>query len=647
MASIIRIKRSSVAGNPTTLAAGELAYSALVDNGSNGGDRLYIGMGTETNGNAANHVVIGGKYFTDMVTAATNANTASTLVKRDASGNFSAGTITAALSGNASTATALATGRTISLTGDVTYTSGSFDGTGNVTGTATLANSGVTAGSYGSSTAVPVITVDAKGRVTSVSTNNISTTLSVSDGSVGGTVALATDVLTFAGGTGVSTSLFNRTLTISIGQAVSTTSDVTFNNMVLSGYLRGPSTFTIDPAAYGDDTGTVVIAGNLTVQGTTTTINSSTIEVADLNIVVAKNAANAVQADGAGLAVNGANATLYYSSADNRWNLNKDLNVGRVYGNVTGALTGNASTATALQTGRTISLTGDVTYTSGSFDGSANITGTATLASVGPGAGSYQIAEITLDAKGRVTGATTVGNVTTASVYLGTNAGGTNQGTNYNVAIGYNALENENSGGTIGIGSGAGRGVVYVDNNGDSGNGVFIGTNAGYNGARTVGSTNNVAIGYSAYASNSTGAAATGYENVAVGAYGQSSITSGHHNVTVGGRNPNDYEGVGGLITTGNYNTIVGAGAATTLTTGSNNTVIGYAAATSTATVSNEVTIGNSSVATFRIPGLGITWTNSVKPITGNQTITLSGDVSGSGTTAITVSITTVDGGTY
>lgn len=67
MASIIRIKRSSVSGNPSTLAAGELAYSALVDNGSNGGDRLYIGMGTETAGNAANHVVIGGKFFTDML----------------------------------------------------------------------------------------------------------------------------------------------------------------------------------------------------------------------------------------------------------------------------------------------------------------------------------------------------------------------------------------------------------------------------------------------------------------------------------------------------------------------------------------------------------------------------------------------------
>lgn len=67
MASIVRIKRSEVSGNPSTLGQGELAYSALTDNGVNGGDRLYVGMGTETAGNAVNHVVVGGKYFTDKL----------------------------------------------------------------------------------------------------------------------------------------------------------------------------------------------------------------------------------------------------------------------------------------------------------------------------------------------------------------------------------------------------------------------------------------------------------------------------------------------------------------------------------------------------------------------------------------------------
>lgn len=84
MASIIRIKRSEVAGNPSTLGAGELAYSALTDNGSNGGDRLYIGFGTETGGNAANHYVIGGKFFTDMLDHTKGTLTASSAIITDA-----------------------------------------------------------------------------------------------------------------------------------------------------------------------------------------------------------------------------------------------------------------------------------------------------------------------------------------------------------------------------------------------------------------------------------------------------------------------------------------------------------------------------------------------------------------------------------
>jgi phage-related tail fiber protein len=62
--------------------------------------------------------------------------------------------------GNAATAIRWATGRTIALTGDVTGTSGSFDGSGNLSFAATLANSGVTAGTYFK------VTVDFKGRVT-------------------------------------------------------------------------------------------------------------------------------------------------------------------------------------------------------------------------------------------------------------------------------------------------------------------------------------------------------------------------------------------------------------------------------------------------------------------------------------------------
>ena len=71
--------------------------------------------------------------------------------------------------GNAATATALATGRTIAITGDIAYTSPSFDGTGNVTAAGTLATV-ATPGSTGGSTAIPIITINAKGLTTSITT---------------------------------------------------------------------------------------------------------------------------------------------------------------------------------------------------------------------------------------------------------------------------------------------------------------------------------------------------------------------------------------------------------------------------------------------------------------------------------------------
>jgi hypothetical protein len=71
--------------------------------------------------------------------------------------------------GNAATATALATGRTIAITGDIAYTSPSFDGTGNVTAAGTLATV-ATPGSTGGSTVIPIITINAKGLTTSITT---------------------------------------------------------------------------------------------------------------------------------------------------------------------------------------------------------------------------------------------------------------------------------------------------------------------------------------------------------------------------------------------------------------------------------------------------------------------------------------------
>ena len=401
MSSNIKIKRSEVSGNPSTLGAGELAYSSLPDTGSNGGDRLYIGMGFETAGNAVNHIVIGGKYFTDAINAATDLSIGSTLVKRNAGGNFSAGTITATLVGNASSANKWQTARSLSLTGDATASIASLDGSADTTAAITLATVNTNTGSFGSATQVPVLTVNAKGLVTGVTLVTVAqagagtANLTITANTGTDVVSTGIDTLNFAGGTGVTTAVTNNQVSFAIGQDVATTSNVTFND--------------------------IVVSGNLTIQGTTTTINSTSLEIADLNVVVAKNATTAASANGGGLTVNGPTipATLTYSSTDDRWNLNKDLNVANVYG----ALKGNADTTTKWATARNLSLTGDATATLTAVDGTAAVSAALTFATINSNVGSYgnstTVPNFTVNAKGLVTAAGSAAIPTASTTVLG------------------------------------------------------------------------------------------------------------------------------------------------------------------------------------------------------------------------------------
>ena len=104
------------------------------------------------------------------------------LTKTDAASTYLGKTAKAASASTADTAAKLTTARTLSLTGDGTA-SLSFDGSANASGALTLAASGASAGSYGPTAdatatfggtiAVPQVTVDAKGRVTSIASRTI------------------------------------------------------------------------------------------------------------------------------------------------------------------------------------------------------------------------------------------------------------------------------------------------------------------------------------------------------------------------------------------------------------------------------------------------------------------------------------------
>jgi hypothetical protein len=153
----IGVSIGAISGTGTT------NYGLLIGNVTNGTTNyaLYTNTGLVRFGGAVT-VASGGIAVTGNSTITGTLGGITTLT---------ATTFSGALSGNATTATTLATGRTIGMTGDVTWTSASFNGSANVTGTATLANSGVVAGTYNNvATEVRPFTVDAKGRITSIGT---------------------------------------------------------------------------------------------------------------------------------------------------------------------------------------------------------------------------------------------------------------------------------------------------------------------------------------------------------------------------------------------------------------------------------------------------------------------------------------------
>jgi hypothetical protein len=422
------------------------------------------------------------------------------------------------------------------VTGIVTATSGFV---GNVTGTATsttnipnltgditsinlattLATVNSNVGSFGSQTLIPVVTVNAKGLVTSVSTAAVGTAITVSGDSGSVDIDLLTETLTISGGTNLTSVGSGNTVTVNLDDNISLTGVIATNgtitnltgtagtittfdsttstitngtitnltgtagtittfdstvgtitnlsatNINASGIvtaaqfvtgasgsaigintntISGPSTLILDPAGVGDNTGLVVIKGDLQIDGTTTTVNSTTVTVDDKNIVLGSGAVNDAAADGSGITIESGNGNKTFQFEDTGDNLgsSENLNVatGKVYkvnntevlssttlgsGVVNSSLT-SVGTLTNLSVGNVNSsgiitattfvgaLTGTATSTTNIPNLTGDITSTntvTTLATVNSNVGSFgsggAIPTITVNAKGLITGVTT------------------------------------------------------------------------------------------------------------------------------------------------------------------------------------------------------------------------------------------------
>ena len=476
--STIKIKRSGVTGSPGNLAQGELAYSYLTYDPSTGqgGDRLYIGTGAEdANGDAANIEVIGGVYFTDKLDHAPGTLTANSAIITDNNNRvdqIKLGDITNNLtitgsSITASTGLSITVGNTAVDTIDVNLAritdledpinsqdavtkayadTRSFTVTGDGgnttiitvgdtldiaggTGLSTAVNAidqledklddtGVIANTYGSTSAIPVITVDAQGRLTNVTTAQLGTQLTISDDAsptpATDTIDLLTDTLNFASDNGVVTAVTNNTVTISLTQALDSTANVAFEELTVANSIvigddeiyqtntaaNNPidlfaTSNTINIGSADSDVnignnvevgGNALIVGDLIVQGNTTTIATETLVVED-NIIFlnANNNTTEVDLGWVGLyneSENANTAQAFYAgffrdTTDNRFKAFDSLSVtpgafvdtgaGNGFAladieaaNFHGELVGNASTASALDHNVTINLAGDI-----------------------------------------------------------------------------------------------------------------------------------------------------------------------------------------------------------------------------------------------------------------------------------------------
>ena len=330
MAALTRIKilnTASTTSAPSNIYTGELAYSYVTGTQANNGDRLYIGTGTE-NPYAPNVDVVGGKYFTEMLNHVHGVTTASSALITDANSHVSAlntATLKVAATGAlgsavgitsildednlaSNRATALATQQSIKSYVDTLVDSQDLDiatdsgtiaidlddevltlsGDTGITTTASgnqieidLDDTAVTAGSYGSQTAIPTFTVDQQGRLTAASTVTVATALTVDGDSGTGDVALLTAVA--KSGTDV-------TVTVGLPDDVTIGSDLTVtDNLVVNGNVTLGNA-TSDTVQTG---GNLTVGGDLTVQGTTTSVNSTTTTLTDPVIELAKDTSSA------------------------------------------------------------------------------------------------------------------------------------------------------------------------------------------------------------------------------------------------------------------------------------------------------------------------------------------------------------------
>ncbi len=353
MSNLTRIKILSTGSNtnsPSNLKTGELAYSyeQTSKGQAQAGERLYIGSGTESGGVASSIDIIGGKYFTNLLSHVHGETTANAALIVDGNKHITelniqnlalettggSGQVVTSIEtsmpgtpNNAQLISAAAVktyvdaqvtaqdldfqgdnggalsidldSETLTISGDTGITT---TGSGNSI-EIDLDDTAVTPGQYGSTTSIPRFTVDQQGRLTQADTVNVATQLTIDAGNGSDTENVdllnddlyikgtANEIVTEVSKTGTDVTLqISQPNDVTIGQDLSVTRDATVTrNLTVNGtVVLGDSTS--DSVTTG---GNLTVGGNLVVNGTTTSVNSTNISLDDPVLVLADNTSTA------------------------------------------------------------------------------------------------------------------------------------------------------------------------------------------------------------------------------------------------------------------------------------------------------------------------------------------------------------------